>query len=674
MPKKKNNDSSEPRGDSNSTPKTSEKIKQQFGALREKEEIYRLLFENSAAIVNYFDENGKLIVMNSLSARGFGGKRPEDFIGKHIKELFGNYWDDIILKRIKLAVKTGKTKEYDDVMVDLPVGKGWFRSICQPVKEPDGTISGVMIITNDITDRKLVEEKWLLFMKSASDGLSLCDSNLNLIEINDAGLKIFPEGTKREDIIGKNYSDLIPNLKESGRYDKFMEVIATGKPFFKDEILPAESFKKEVIRNIKAFKVGDGIGIMATDVTEQKKAEKALRESEQKYRNLVENSLQGVIILQDFSIIYANPAAANILRYSIGELIALTPEKVMAMIPSEDIPAVKERFYGIMEGKPIQVYDERRGIKKDGTIYWYASYDIRIEYDGKPAVQSTIIDITDRKQAEEKWLLFMKSATDSFTLYDANLNIVEINNAGLKIFPPGTTRKDIIGKNLADIVPGFNDTQRYKQFKHVIETGEPYIEDGVIPPEMFGKDRYLNTKAFKVADGIGVITTDISERKHVEKALQQHRDQLEELVKERTLSLEETNIALEILLKKREKDKNNLEENMLTNVNELILPYMDKLKSSRLDERQRVFIDLLESKLKDITSPFMRSLSLGHLNMTPAEIQLTDLIKQGKTTKEIAQLLNLATSTIDFHRDNIRNKLGIKNKKINLKTYLLSLQ
>ncbi len=518
------------------------------------------MFENSAAIINYFDSDGVLIVMNRLSAEGFGGK-PADFTGKHLKELFGEYWADILRQRIQLAVRTGKNKEYDDVMVDLPIGKGWFRSIFQPVKKPDGKITGVMIITYDVTDRKLVEEKWLLFMKSASDGFCLCDSNLNLIEINDAGLRMFPRGTKRKDIIGKNYSGIITDLKDTGRYDKFMEVIATGKPFYENEVIPHydneivppnDSTNKTYV-NIRAFKVGDGIGILGTDVSEQIIAKKELKDN------------------------------------------------------------------------------------------------------------------------QEKWLLFMKSATDSFTLYDSELNLVEINKAGIKVFPPGTGKKDIIGKNLTEIIPDFISTERYKQFKQVIETGEPYIEDGVIPPERFGKNLYLNTKSFKVGDGLGVITTDISKRKRMEKALQDHRDRLEELVKERTLRLEETNIALEILLKKREKDKKNLEENMLININELILPYMSKLKSSNLNERQEVFLELLESNLKDITSPFKRTLSIDYLNLTPAETQLIDLIKQGKTTKEIAHLLNLATSTIDFHRDNIRKKLGIKNKKINLKTYLLSL-
>ncbi len=85
-------------------------------------------------------------------------------------------------------------------------------------------------------------------------------------------------------------------------------------------------------------------------------------------------------------------------------------------------------------------------------------------------------------------------------------------------------------------------------------------------------------------------------------------------------------------------------------------------------------MDIVESNLKDIVSPFARGISTEFLKLTPTEIQVANLIREGKTTKEIANLMTLSAKTIEFHRDNIRRKIGIKNKKINLRTHLLSIQ
>jgi len=125
------------------------------------------------------------------------------------------------------------------------------------------------------------------------------------------------------------------------------------------------------------------------------------------------------------------------------------------------------------------------------------------------------------------------------------------------------------------------------------------------------------------------------------------------------------------LLKKRQQDKKELEDRILLNVRQLVHPYFEKLKDTELDSRQKTFVDILESNLEDITSPFLRKLSTDYLNLTPSEIQVATLIKQGKRTKEIAAFMNLSNSTIRFHRENIRKKMGLKHKKASLRSYLL---
>ncbi|MFH2044447.1 MAG: PAS domain S-box protein [Pseudomonadota bacterium] len=165
---------------------------------------------------------------------------------------------------------------------------------------------------------------------------------------------------------------------------------------------------------------------------------------------------------------------------------------------------------------------------------------------------------------------------------------------------------------------------------------------------------------------------DITDIKNAEEQEKKMKDNLENMVQERTVELEKNNTALEVLLKKREMDKTKLEEKLIFNIKQLIVPYLERLNNTTLDNYQENLIHIIEANLNDILTPLIPFVSPSQIDLTPSEIQVASLIKLGKTTKEIANTLHLAMSTIHFHRDNIRNKIGIKNKKVNLRSYLLS--
>jgi len=161
---------------------------------------------------------------------------------------------------------------------------------------------------------------------------------------------------------------------------------------------------------------------------------------------------------------------------------------------------------------------------------------------------------------------------------------------------------------------------------------------------------------------------DITERKLVEKALIESERELATKNKD----LERLNSALNVLLNKRAEDKIEIEDNILANVKKLITPYIAELKQSDLPEKDKTLLSVLESNLNGIISPFTRGLSSKYLDLTPSEIQVANLVKQGKTNKEIAEVLNVTDRAIAFHRANIRKKLGLTNRKTNLRTHLLS--
>jgi DNA-binding CsgD family transcriptional regulator len=162
---------------------------------------------------------------------------------------------------------------------------------------------------------------------------------------------------------------------------------------------------------------------------------------------------------------------------------------------------------------------------------------------------------------------------------------------------------------------------------------------------------------------------NITALKLAEERLRERERELEE----KNRNLEEINTALKVLLERREADKKEFEEQVLGNVKQRVLPYLDRLKGMRLQAEALECASILESNLKEIVSPFLNRLTSSYYDLTPQEIQVAGLVKDGKMTKEIADFLNVSTSAVDFHRKNIRKKLGLKSKKANLRSYLLSL-
>jgi PAS domain S-box-containing protein len=190
-----------------------------------------------------------------------------------------------------------------------------------------------------------------------------------------------------------------------------------------------------------------------------------------------------------------------------------------------------------------------------------------------------------------------------------------------------------------------------------------------------GSYRWVRTFTTSVRQGDEVIglqgvLSDITDLKRTEDALKEREREL--TIK--TAHLEEMNAALRVLLRKREQDKEEMEGKVLLNVKELVEPYIEKLKKNMDGERQKAYLKILEANLKSITSSFSRDLHFKYLNLTQAELHIASLIREGKTSKEIAELMNLSSRTIESHRKNIRRKMGLIEVKANLRATLLSLK
>jgi PAS domain S-box-containing protein len=276
----------------------------------------------------------------------------------------------------------------------------------------------------------------------------------------------------------------------------------------------------------------------------------------------------------------------------------------------------------------------------------------------------SVRDVTNSRQlaqSEAKCQAICDSSLDSIMLIDPEGNILYMNHSLPGFFP-----KKAVGTNMLNLFPQPNRDEVEDCLRRVRKSS---VMDRCFW-EYPGKDEtkeYFEARVAPIIQEGKVVacivnSTDITRQKMLEKEL-----------KKQQASLEETNITLKVLLKRIEKERLLFQENLSTNILCNIEPYMNKLKQSSLDKDQKKILDILDQNIKDMASPLIYSVMTMNLRLTPAEIQISNFIRQGYSSKEIAELLNISPATIDKHRKNIRKKLGITNKKQNLRSVLSSL-
>jgi DNA-binding CsgD family transcriptional regulator len=139
------------------------------------------------------------------------------------------------------------------------------------------------------------------------------------------------------------------------------------------------------------------------------------------------------------------------------------------------------------------------------------------------------------------------------------------------------------------------------------------------------------------------------------------------------MKLQEMNTALSALIRKTAEDRTETQRNICANIHMIVKPYLQKLAQTGLNETQIHYLGFIETNLDNITSSFAKSLSAMYHAFTRREIEIANLVRSGRKTQEIAALLSISRRSVEFHKDNIRKKMGLKHKKINLRSYLMSL-
>jgi len=271
-------------------------------------------------------------------------------------------------------------------------------------------------------------------------------------------------------------------------------------------------------------------------------------------------------------------------------------------------------------------------------------------------------DVTDKIEA------LLNATSDTQLLIDAEGTVIMANEVAAKRF--GMQLEEFLGRCVYDFMSPSLVKSRKAVAEKVLQTGKPVqIEDdreGII----FESVVYpLLDEEGKVSH-LAVYGKDITERVMTYRKLEEQKRNLGR----KTDQLRDANIALEILLEKSNQNRKMIEEEIAFSAKRLLSPYIQKLKACSLPGTAKDCAERIDEGLNMLISPFSRKLSFDYLDLTPREIQVANFIIAGKTTKEISKELDLTTGTIDFHRNNMRKKLGLKKKKISLRTYLNTLE
>jgi PAS domain S-box-containing protein len=423
---------------------------------------------------------------------------------------------------------------------------------------------------------------------------------------------------------------------------------------------------------------------------ENNRADGRFRESDGLFQTLIERSLAGIYVVQDGKFSSINPNAASYAGYTPEELIG---KKASAILHPEDVILVRKNAKEMLKSQRVTPH-EFRIITKTGDIRWIMETVTAITHEGRRAILGNSMDITEYKLAEEALLEsrqrlgdIIEFLPDTTFAIDLEGKLIAWNRAAEEL--TGVKAKDILGKKDYQHALPFWKIRRPMSINLVLKSNKKYektytvfnrernlliVEVGVPGIQINGRDAYLWGKASPLYDSKGNIVgaieciRDITKRKLAEEAIVKREHEL----KIKSHELEELNTALKVLLNQRERDKTELEEKLLLTVEELVLPYVDELKKKRIDNKDMAYVNILETNLRNILSPFTHKLSSKYLKLTHREVRIADLIKAGKSSKEIADLLNVTPSSINIYRYRIRNKLGMNNKD-NLRMYLSSL-
>jgi len=401
-----------------------------------------------------------------------------------------------------------------------------------------------------------------------------------------------------------------------------------------------------------------------------RRTEEALRSSEEYYRAVFQNTGTAMVVMEeDTTIVHANKESLRLVGYTPEELEGMKALDFVAPEDYEKVLSFRTARLADPENSPKSIevtIVDRNGGRRDG----YMTSEM---LPCSRKIIASFLDITERtkmesalRESEKKYRSIFDNAVEGIFQIRPDGTLLAANPAFARILGYSSPEQVLSPAKNVFCEEAYVNPGRTPELKErLLSPG--FVSDFEIECKRTDGSRYwVTANVMVVGDSGGShpfyegTIVDITERKRMQEDLES-----------KSRSLEETNAALTVLLRRREQDNANLGEKVIRNVEDLVLPYVERLGT--INPENAALANIIKSNLRTILAPFIRSMGLKCGAFTPKEIQIANLVRLGKTSKDICRILNLSTCTIHIHRTNIRRKLGITSSKVNLRSHLLSL-
>jgi PAS domain S-box-containing protein len=649
---------------------------------------YEHILSTTDDLLALIDCNYRYLTVNDAYMRAHGKNR-QDIVGHSVAELLGNEAFTGIVKGYLDRCLAGEIIQYQAWFSYLGGQKRYMDVTYHPYKNSCGQITAVTSSIHDITELRLAleardkqREQLQNILDAIKDGIYVVNTDYEIEYTNNSIEEIF--GTTH----GEKCFEYLNNRTTPCSWC-CLEKVLTGQSCSWQWESGKNGLQYEVIESPIVIEDGRMAKVsIFHDISKRLADEKQLRRNSHLFEAITNNT-PAVIYLKrpQGEYFYTNDQFQKLFLNNAVEIKGRTDFDVFPAAVARQFQENDQKT--LAEGKVSQVEEV---VLQEGILHTYLSIKVPLfdEANKLWALAGISTDISDRKRMEgelqeknEQLLSLINATPDIICFKDGEGRWLLANDANLDLFE--LKGVDYVGKKDCELAQ-FSSFYR-EAFLLCEESDEQAWAKGSLSradeviPVPHGPSRTYDV--FKVplfyADGrrkgLVVLGRDVTSRVVIDKALreemQARQDALKELA-QRNKDIKETNIALRVLLDQHTQTRENMEEQVLLQLEKLISPYLDLLRQRVADGEVRDYVDIITAHLATVTDSFIKNLNDPRLGLTDREMLVADLVRQGKSTQEIARLLGLAYRSVEAYRNSLRKKLKISNKKTNLRHYLLA--